>query len=237
MTAVLTLDTPTGKFQQPLAGAIFDCDGLLFDSESVWLTMLSDWQKTHGLHTAELDKLTGVDSGAAAQLLADRLASEQHVRAQDRSAAGIRALTDEITAEIDAEYSRRLAADVPTMPGAEELLRSLSAIVPIAIASNGTRKDVLSMLTSAGLDAYAQQICTIDDVSQGKPAPEIYLTAAESLGISPRDCASFEDSSVGSQAARSAETTVIGVNPDPTVHLDCHHRLSALTQVSVEKLP
>ncbi|MBE8145872.1 HAD family phosphatase [Brevibacterium casei] len=89
-------------------------------------------------------------------------------------------------AEVDRDYTAALAEVSSPMPGAPELVRALSGTVPIAVASNGRGDDVRGLLDRAGLLGFFDAIVTIDDVEQGKPAPDVYLRAAESWGSTPR---------------------------------------------------
>lgn len=234
MSATLTLaTTASGSAAEQVQAAIFDCDGLLFDSESVWLAMLADFHARHGMAGADLAPLTGLASDAAAEAVLTRLVDAGHPRAAGSQAR----LHCELQAEFDADYSARLAAGVPQMPGVAELITALAARVPVAVASNGRRADVRMMLTASGLAEHITRVCTVEDVAAGKPAPDLYLAAARALGVDPAACIAFEDSPVGSQAATAAGMIVTGVNPDAGIELTCRHRLTSLTQVSVTGEP
>lgn len=83
--------------------------------------------------------------------------------------------------------------------------------VPMAVATGGTRAIAEKTLKILELDGYFQSVLTADDVKCGKPAPEVFLLAAESIGISPEDCVAFEDAAPGIMAAQSAGMKVITV--------------------------
>lgn len=237
MRAEITLTTPDRPVKFLAEGAVFDCDGLLFDSESVWLDMISDWLAEHALEFPDINQLIGVDATTAARILVDQLQAAQHPRfsalsSRTPSPTLRNALRIEITDELDADYSARLSSGVPVMPGAADLLKQLSSIIPVAVASNGRRTDVMAMLRSADLDHLLHSVCTVEDVAEGKPAPDLYVRAAALIGVAPKDCAAFEDSRVGTQAARAAGTTVVGVNADHNAALVCDYRLTSLRHVS-----
>lgn len=237
MSATLTLlteaATASGPASEQVQAAIFDCDGLLFDSESVWLAMLADFHARHGMAGADLAPLTGLVSDTAAEAVLARLVDAGHPRA----AGSHSRLRCELQAELDADYSERIAAGVPQMPGAAELIAALAARVPVAVASNGRRADVRMMLAASGLAEHITRVCTVEDVAAGKPAPDLYFAAARALGVDPAACIAFEDSPVGSEAATAAGMVVTGVNPDTGIELACRHRLTSLQQVRVSGVP
>ncbi|GAB3194248.1 HAD family hydrolase [Nesterenkonia suensis] len=209
---------------------IFDCDGLLVDSESVWMELIASWlpQGTPTADTADtadtaLEDFRGLGVDESARRLAELLGSPA-------SAAGIES-------KLTARYSSLLAEGVRPMPGAVELVEALSGVVPLAVASNGLRADVLAMLADVGILERVDVVRTLDDVAAGKPAPDLYLAAAAALGVAPEQTVAFEDSPAGSRAAQAAGTTVIGVNADTGVELACALRLTRLTDVETRVAP
>ncbi len=98
------------------------------------------------------------------------------------------------------------------LPGAEEWLRKLAgAGVPCAIASSTHRLNIETSLEIIHLAEFFTAIVSAEDVSQGKPAPEVFLKAAAKIGREPRFCVVFEDAHVGIEAARSAGMKVVAV--------------------------
>ncbi|MGO1410444.1 HAD family hydrolase [Microbacterium sp.] len=199
--------------------AVFDCDGILVDSESIWLQLISE-------------VLADV---------ADADPEQFHGSSVDDAATGIAALTgtepSAMRADLVRRYSARLAPGVAPMPGAIALVTRLAAAVPVAVASNGLRADVEMMLDSIGLLDTVHVVRTLSDVASGKPAPDLYLDAAHLLGVEPGRTIAFEDSPAGSRAARAAGMTVIGVNADPAVALDCDARFTSLTDIDAQLVP
>lgn len=99
-----------------------------------------------------------------------------------------------------------------------EFARANAGKVPMAIASGGTRLVVEKTLQVLGVSDLFDEVVTADDVTNGKPAPDIFLETSERLGIAPSDCVVFEDARPGIQAAREAGMEVVIV---PThLHLD-----------------
>ncbi|MDR9803209.1 HAD family hydrolase [Rhizobium hidalgonense] len=90
--------------------------------------------------------------------------------------------------------------------------RRLSGLLPMAVASGGSREIVTATLQATGLRTYFDHIVTIDDVVNPKPAPDLFLQAAALLGRGPAQCVVFEDSEQGLESARRAGMSAIDVN-------------------------
>ncbi|WP_147104459.1 HAD family hydrolase [Nesterenkonia populi] len=218
-SAALRLSTAEGPVELGVSAAVFDCDGLLVDSESVWLEMISAWLADRGVAGAAAADFHGLSVDDTAT----RLAALPQVRGDAAAVA----------AELTRRYSQLLQEGTEPMPGAVEVFTGLASAVPTAVASNGLRPDVRLMLRASGLWETAQAVCTVDEVASGKPAPDLYREACRRLGVAPEEAAAFEDSAAGASAAMAAGLTVVGVNADPDVSLPCHHRLTALTAVEL----
>ena len=102
------------------------------------------------------------------------------------------------------------SAELPVLAAAE-LLRAFHGTLPIALASSGSRSGIDVVLDRLGWRSLFDAIVTGADVARGKPAPEIFLLAAERLGIAPRSCLVFEDTDDGVAAARAAHMAVFDV--------------------------
>ncbi len=97
------------------------------------------------------------------------------------------------------------AGRVPTQPGARELLRCLQAEgIPQAVATSAPPINARTVLDALDLGAYFQAVVTAADVRIGKPDPEIFVRAAEMLGMAPGECVVLEDAVVGVAAAKAA---------------------------------
>jgi len=98
------------------------------------------------------------------------------------------------------------------LPGVRELLHLLGEHgVPCAVASSTHRENIEVIFDSIGVRGYFQAVVTAEDVSHGKPHPEVFLKSAGKIGRRPCDCVVFEDALVGIEAARAAGTKVIAV--------------------------
>jgi HAD superfamily hydrolase (TIGR01509 family) len=126
-------------------------------------------------------------------------------------------------AERKQDHYRRLArGGPPPVRGVVAFIDTLAArSVPCAVATSASRFDADRLLGRTGLRDRFGIVVTAEDVRRGKPDPEVYLRAADGLGLSPPQCLVFEDAVVGVQAARSAGMRVIGVS---TAHTETELR-------------
>lgn len=214
-----------------LRAVIFDCDGLLADTETpdfeAWRTLyaehgltldLQDWAQTIG--TA---KGHGTPDWHAA--LAESVGS-----GYDREA---------ITARRRAHYGAAIEALTP-MPGVVALLDALDAEgIPCAVASNAERVWVERVLGITGLSSRFAAIAAVNEVAHPKPAPDVYLLAARRLGVAPENCTAFEDSPHGLAAAHTAGMFTIAVPTTLTRHLNfaqAHHLVESLERLTADDL-
>ncbi|HET9519077.1 MAG TPA: HAD-IA family hydrolase, partial [Actinoplanes sp.] len=133
---------------------------------------------------------------------------------------------------------------LPLIPGGVEAVRRLAEHYPLALASSSARILIDQVLQTAGLAGVFQATFSTEQVERGKPAPDVYLAAAEALGLAPAACAAVEDSSNGLRAASAAGLAVIAVPhrdyppaPDALALADLVvHRLDELTVDAIQQL-
>ena len=198
------------------AAIVFDCDGVLVDSELAWLDVIEEALRRRGLDLGALESYRGITIQDAAERLA-AASGEPLGPVRDEIAHG---------------FSTALDAGVPVLPGVRGLITALAGTTPIAVASNSDRADLDRALASAGIAAHFSATVSADDVAHGKPEPDLYLLAAERLGVDPADCLAVEDSPVGSLAATRAGMRVAGVNADAEVSLTCHARFASMRELA-----
>jgi len=179
---------------------IFDMDGLLLDTETLWHGAEVELFRRHGGDFTWDDKMAvmGTSFDQTAHYFSERLGA---------SPAEGRALVAEMV-EIMREI---LTRQVEGRPGAIELVERLRGRIPLALASNSGRLLVDTALATAKLTDVFDAVISSDDVAHGKPAPDIYLLACERLGVSPAEALALEDSPTGIAAAKAAGLACIGV--------------------------
>ena len=176
----------------PCRAVLFDCDGVLVDSDASVVRAWSRWAVSYGLDPAAVVPL--VHGRRAADTVA------MLVDPRDRAAA-----LDRINA-----YEIEDAAGVVPVPGAGELVAGLDG-TPWAVVTSGTRALATARLRAARIPLPAVLV-TADDVAAGKPAPDGYAGAAAALGVAAPDAVVLEDAAAGVRAARAAGVgAVIGV--------------------------
>lgn len=207
-----------------MRAVVFDFDGVLVDSEPVHFRAMRESLLPEGI-TIETDEYAGCYMGYDDRE-AIRLALERH------GIGGQPERVHEVAVRKAALYER-LMPEVPFLPGARELARSLAERMPVGIASGARRREIEAILRVAGLRDAFSAIVGAEDVRQGKPHPEPYLTAMALLaprapGLRAEECVVFEDSVAGVAAARAAGMKVVGVTTsNPVARLAAAHRVVA----------
>lgn len=179
------------------AAVIFDCDGVLVDSEPLVNATHVEMMRERGFAMDEATSLR-IFAGAA---LSVRLAA--YARRYDWTPdAGY-------VPEFDARLEARMQAYLHPVAGVRELIAGLS--VPTCVASNGTLAEIRARLCIAGLaPLFGERLSSAADLGAPKPAPDVYLTAARGCGVAPEACAVIEDSVIGVTAAVRAGMMVFG---------------------------
>lgn len=182
------------------AAVVFDCDGLLLDTEAAWTRAETTLFERHGRTFTDVHKRELIGSSHVA-------AAAKLERVLERPGAGLA-----LMAELDSLVMIEALHDVDPRPGAVELVASLRGNgTPIALATNSPRAFCERALHTAGMESTFAVIVAGDEVARPKPAPDIYLQACRLLDAEPADAVALEDSPTGSEAARAAGMTVVGV--------------------------
>jgi HAD superfamily hydrolase (TIGR01509 family) len=176
---------------------IFDCDGVLVDSEPIANRVLVEQLQGIGVSIPESEvmrRFVGKTRGQCLALAAEILG---------------RALPETFGADWDTALFEALRNEVQPSAGVIDVLRQLT--VPYCAASNGMPDRVRLTLASAGLMPYFEgKIFTSADVPNPKPAPDLFLHAAASMHAAPAHCVVIEDTPTGVRAARAAAMRVLG---------------------------
>jgi HAD superfamily hydrolase (TIGR01509 family) len=206
---------------------VFDNDGLLLDTESVWTRAEEDLFELRGAEFTPADKLELV--GTSAEIAGGIL--ERRLGEPGRAAELIEELNELVVAELE--------HGVEAMLGARDLLERLHGEVPLGLVSNSPLRFVRRSIELAGFEDFFDVILSAHEVAAPKPAPDPYLEACRRLGVEPGpEVVALEDSPTGVAAARAAGLTVIGVPSVEGVLLDEAHHLaeSLLDQVVAQRL-
>ena len=179
---------------------IFDMDGLLVDTESL----------AYGAMDAFLAKL----AVERRQDIHDQMLGRRVPEAMAivKEGYGLPHPIDDLIADYTILRRDALIGNVKPMPGASEAVRfGHDAGLKVGLASSGLRDQVTLSLNEAGLRGMFEVEVTGDDVTRGKPAPDLFLKAAEGLGVNPAGCVVFEDAPAGIAAAVNAGMRAVAV--------------------------
>ncbi len=199
-----------------LSAVIFDMDGLMVDTEPL---SRQAWERVLALYDYAMDdevygRMIGLRSAESVQVMLDAyplpLTAAETMRRK-------KAFLDE-----------RLTQGIPIMPGLMELHAVIARRgLPWAVATSSPRQHASHILAQIGLLESCRAIVGGDEVAKGKPSPDIYLLAAERLGIPPQNCLALEDSAPGCQAAAQAGMTTIAIpnGVTETAVFPCAHHI------------
>ncbi|MFE5907778.1 HAD family hydrolase [Streptomyces wedmorensis] len=180
---------------------IFDNDGVLVDSEPISNTLLAGYLTELG-HPTTYEESVRDYMGSAMHRI--------HELVEERSGQRLPEDFDEtFHARVFAAFERELEA----VAGAGDVLKGLAAAgVPYCVASSGSHERIRVGHRKTGLDAWFRDgiVFSAEDVGRGKPAPDLFLHAAERMGVAPERCVVVEDSGLGVRAALAAGMDVYG---------------------------
>ncbi|MCC8067849.1 MAG: HAD family phosphatase [Clostridiales bacterium] len=182
---------------------IFDLDGTLMDSMWLWTDIDLEFLNRYGQIPPEDLSVTieGMGFTETAEYFKERFC--------------IPCSVDEIKQEWNRMAFQKYASEVPLKPGASNFLHYLKRLAfPVAIASSNSHELIRASLKNNQVEDCFSCIVTSCDVAKGKPAPDVYLYAAEKLGISPDRCFVFEDVPMGILAAKNAGMRVCAMEDD-----------------------
>lgn len=206
-------------------GVIFDCDGVLVDSERITSRVWAGLLTNIGLPTTTEQSLATYMGNSMARCL-------EIVTEQLGSAPPDSLLTDYHT-----QSATALAVEVTAVPGIVELLDALDAAgLPYAVASNGEQTKMNTTLGVTGLaPRFVGRRFSSLEIGLPKPAPDVFLHAARALHIEPEHTVVVEDSATGVRGAVAAGMTVIGyaeiMSPDRLRAAGAHYIVHHLDEV------
>lgn len=195
-----------------IKAVIFDMDGLLIDSERVTFEEFQKMGRTRGFEMTEefYCTLLGICLAESKKMLKDKYGEKMF---------DVHDVHDNMVARYE-KYG------VPVKKGARELLTMLKKDgIKCAVASSSDKDWVQKMMDFTGLGGYFEYFVCGNEVKKAKPAPEIFLTACEKLGVEPKDALVLEDAKSGIEAANNAKIPVICV-PDMVTPDEEHAKMT-----------
>jgi HAD superfamily hydrolase (TIGR01509 family) len=193
---------------------IFDCDGVLVDSEVISCRAHAETLTRHGYPITPdqvFDRFLGRSMRQATLEVEAELG---------------RSLPDDFPAQVYAELFRLFAASLQATPHVDEALAAIA--LPVCVASSGPPEKISASLNRVGLyDRFAPHIFSAVQVRDGKPAPDLFLFAAMQMRTPPERCLVIEDSLAGITAALAAGMMVFGYHGGSHCHPDTAETLRA----------
>lgn len=217
------------KEPMDVQAVIFDLDGVILDSESVWHQVRHDYVRAHGGRWTEDDQ--------KAVMGANSLQWARHIN----QVCGVPLPPEEIYAGVVAGLRKAYDAHLPLYPGAVEAVRRLADAYPLAVASSSPREIIEYVLGLAGLRALFRALVSSDDVERGKPEPDVYHEACTRMGCTPERTVAVEDSANGIRAALAAGMVVVAIPnpvfpPPPDVVAAAHAVLGSVAELEPHAL-
>ena len=189
------------KQQMKIEGAIFDMDGLLFDTENIYQETWKELAAENGVVLNEdfVGDICGTSGAHMCRVI------EKHYGVSDGSI---------IMEECMKRVRQKLSVHVPKKQGTDRIIKAFhDRGVRIAVASSSYPEQIESNLALAGIREYFDAVVSGKEVEHGKPKPDIFLLAADRIGCAPENCYVFEDSENGIRAGKAAGCTAIMI-PD-----------------------
>jgi HAD superfamily hydrolase (TIGR01509 family) len=212
-----------------IAAVVFDLDGVLVDSESVWNDVRRRFTEENGgqWHEDAQRDMMGMSSVEWSRYVRDRL--------------GVRMVPERISQAVADRVAEAYRERLPLLPGAVESVHALGAEWPLGLASSSNRYVIDLVLELAGIADAFEATASSEEVGAGKPAPDVYLEVARRLGVIATDCAAIEDSTNGLRSAHAAGMAVIAAPnrdfpPDPEALRLADRILESLEELTPDRV-
>lgn len=206
---------------------IFDMDGVLFDTEKVYLDVWTRVCEKYGYKMTKEIYCKVIATG------------RENVKRVFKEEFGDNIPIEEMYKEKDYNLARELEKCIPVKDGAHELLTYLKhQKYRLALATSASKERMENQLNQAGFRELFDEVVCRDEVKETKPNPEIFLKAANKLGVDPKDCIVIEDSSAGVKAAYRGNMTPIHVVDlkvaDEEIKRYCYRSFNNLNEIREE---
>jgi len=221
--------SPKLQFALVIEAVVFDLDGVLLQSEEVWDAVRERYVRERGgRYDDEVQRaMMGMSAPEWSRYLHDE--------------AGVPDEPDAINRAVVERMLEAYRRELPLIPGAQEAVRRVAAMFPLALASSSNREVFEAVLELAHLGNCFDATVSSEEVARGKPAPDVYLEAARRLGFAAANCAAVEDSHAGIRSAKAAGMRVIaipnaGYPPDDEALALADVTLESLEQLTLESI-
>lgn len=197
-----------GDLTLPLDGydaVIFDCDGTLVDSMPAHFDAWCDALSMYGANGIFKEDIFLAMGGRPTRDIVVEINDEYDLHLDPVAVA---------FAKREAFLKRLATMELGLIDEVAAFANSLRGKIPMAVASGGSRIVVEKTLQAVGISDWFDEVVTADDVTEGKPAPDVFLLAAKLLGVAPAKCLVFEDAPSGILGAQRAGMQVVAV-PSP----------------------
>jgi HAD superfamily hydrolase (TIGR01509 family) len=189
---------------QVIDAVLFDCDGVLADSEAIANAIVAEDLTARGWTMTREEaehRFLGLSLPMMVPMIAARIA-----------------IPDDWARTVTLRIVAAMAEQVTPIPGAVAAIAAVRAMgLGHAVGSNSSRAELAAKLARLGLDGiFAGRVVSYEDVAAGKPAPDIWLRCAALVGAAPSRCVVVEDSVTGARAGRAAGMRVLGYAPNGT---------------------
>jgi beta-phosphoglucomutase-like phosphatase (HAD superfamily) len=182
-----------------IEAVVFDCDGVLIDSEPVWEQVRRGVVAEFGGHWKPdtQDRLMGMSTGEWSRYLSDEL--------------GVNLTPDEVASVVVDRMAANYRERVPWLPGALDAVHRMADRWPLGMASSAPLSLIQTVLDAGQLRRFFPVAMSTEQVAHGKPAPDIYLAVTAAMNVAATASAAIEDSSNGLRSAAAAGCRVIAV--------------------------
>jgi len=182
-----------------IEAVVFDLDGVLVDSEHVWDDVREALARERGgrWHDGAQADMMGMSSVEWSRYMHDVI--------------GLPEPPDEINLEVVRRMLARYDDELPLIDSAVDAVRQLAVDFRLAVASSSNRPLIEAVLEAAGIAPLFEVTVSSEEVARGKPAPDVYLEAAQRLALPPSRCAAVEDSANGIRSAHAAGLRVVAI--------------------------
>jgi HAD superfamily hydrolase (TIGR01509 family) len=189
-----------------ITAVVFDMDGILIDSEVLWREAREEFAAENGLTWSAEDQEStmGCNTRMWSRIMVDRLDLGRRLGMDDAA----------IAAEIKGRLLRKYEAHLPEREGAVAAVHRIATRYKVALASGSPNELANHVMKVTGLDKVFLAATYGDDVTHGKPAPDIYLDVLAKIGVSPENAVGIEDSANGIRSLAAAGMGIVAV-PGP----------------------